>query len=294
MYHTFLQGSAFEDSVFSAMVFMAAGRQKGRFMVKAYEELTFSDDFMFCKVLSTDLELCKDILQLILGISIREVRLSEAQKTVEVRPEGRGVRFDVYVEDDNNTVFDLEMQRRDYSDLPKRSRYYQGMIDTNMIDRGALFKDLKRSYVIFVCLKDHFDAGLPMYTFENICIQDPKIKLGDDTTKVFLNVSSKADDIPPQLKEFFDYMMTQKPTGSLTERIEKNVRSVATNEKWRSEYMTLEMKIREEREEERRLLLEVIKALRNGKSEEDLRKFGYASETISAAKEYIRVIEGCL
>ena len=81
-------------------------------MAKAYEELTFSDDFMFCKVLSTDLELCKDILQMILDVKIREVRLSEAQKSVEITPDGRGIRFDVYVEDENNTVFDLEMQRR--------------------------------------------------------------------------------------------------------------------------------------------------------------------------------------
>ena len=274
--------------------FMAAGRQKGRFMLKSYDELTFADDFMFCKVLSTDLELCKDILQMILNVKIREVRLSEAQKAIEITSDGRGVRFDVYVEDDKNTVFDLEMQRKDLADLPKRSRYYQGMIDLNLSGRGSFFKELKRSFVIFICLEDHFKAGLPMYTFENVCIENPKIKLGDETAKVFLNAASKAADIPLQLREFFDYIMTQKTTGELTSRIESNVRNGAFNEKWRLEYMTLEMKIREEREEERRLLLEVIKALRNGKTEEDLRKFGYASETISAAKEYIRVIEGCL
>jgi predicted transposase/invertase (TIGR01784 family) len=261
-------------------------------MAKAYEELTFSDDFVFCKVLSTDLELCKDILQMILDVKIREVRLSEAQKTVEITHDGRGVRLDVYVEDDNNTVFDLEMQRRDYSDLPKRSRYYQGMIDQNLIDRGALFKDLKRSYVIFVCLKDHFKAGLPMYTFENICLEDPSIKLGDETTKVFLNAASEAKDIPPQLKEFFDYMLTQKPTGSLTERIDKNVRSVATNEKWRLEYMTLEMKMREEREEGREegrsAIIEALKALSSGKSEEYLREKGFDEETIVMAQEYLK------
>ena len=265
-------------------------------MGKSYDELTFSDDFMFCKVLSTDLELCKDILQLILDVKIREVRLAEAQKSIEITPDGRGVRFDVYVEDDNNTVFDLEMQCRDYEDLPKRSRYYQGMIDLNLGGRGSFFNELKRSFVIFICLKDHFKAGLPMYTFENICIEKPEIRLGDDSTKVFLNATSKAKDIPPQLREFFDYLMTRKTTGELTSRIERGVRSVASNEKWRSEYMTLEMKIREEREEareeERKYLLEVITALQTGKNDEYLIKNGYTPETISAAKEYIKVIEG--
>ncbi|MBO4560276.1 MAG: Rpn family recombination-promoting nuclease/putative transposase [Lachnospiraceae bacterium] len=265
-------------------------------MAKAYEELTFSDDFMFCKVLSTDLELCRDILQLILDVKIREVRLSEAQKTVEITSGGRGIRFDVYVEDENNTVFDLEMQRRDYDDLPKRSRYYQGMIDLNLVGRGAYFTDLKRSFVIFVCLADHFKAGLPMYTFENVCLEDPRIRLGDETTKVFLNAASKADNIPPQLKEFFDYLLTQKPAGELTSRIDRDVRSVASNEKWRLEYMTLEMKLREEREEGREeggtILLEVLKALRLGKSEEFLREKGYSLKMISMAKEYLKENEG--
>ena len=218
-------------------------------MAKAYEELTFSDDFMFCKVLTTDLELCKDILELILDVKIREVRLSEAQKSVEITPDGRGIRFDVYVEDEKHTVYNIEMQRRDYDDLPKRSRYYQGMIDLNLIERGAFFSELKHSFVIFVCLVDHFKAGLPMYTFENVCIEDPSIKLKDETTKVFLNAACKADDLPPKFKEFFDYLMTQNPTGTLTSRIEKSVREVASNEKWRLEYMTLQMKYNEIRED---------------------------------------------
>ena len=95
-------------------------------------------------------------------------------------------------------------------------------------------------------IRYHFKAGLPIYTFENVCIEDPKIKLGDKATKVFLNAASEADDIPPQLREFFDYLMTRKTTGELTTRIEKGVRSAASNEKWRLEYMTLELKIREE------------------------------------------------
>ncbi len=268
-------------------------------MVKSYDELTFADDFMFCKVLSTDLELCKDILQMILNVKIREVRLSEAQKAVEITPDGRGVRFDVYVEDDKNTVFDLEMQRKDLADLPKRSRYYQGMIDLNLSGRGSFFKELKRSFVIFICLEDHFKAGLPMYTFENVCIEDPEIKLGDETAKVFLNATSKVPDIPPQLKEFFDYIMTQRTTGELTSRIESNVRNGALNKKWRLEYMTLEMKIREEREEAfeegiekgiergRSAIIEVLKALSNGKSEEYLRENGFDEETIVSAKQFL-------
>ncbi len=218
-------------------------------MAKKYEELTFTDDFMFCKVLTTDLELCRDILQLLLDIPIREVRLSESQKAIEITSEGRGIRLDVYVEDENNTVFDLEMQTSVRDDLPKRSRYYQGMIDLDMIERGALFRQLRRSYVIFICLEDVFGAGLPIYTFENTCKQEPGIRLNDETLKVFINASAESTDIPADIRQFFDYLLTQKATDNLTARIAENVRQVRSNEKWRVEYMTLQMKYNEIREE---------------------------------------------
>ena len=36
-------------------------------MAKKYEELTFHDDFMFCKVLETHPDLCRNLLELALG-----------------------------------------------------------------------------------------------------------------------------------------------------------------------------------------------------------------------------------
>lgn len=40
---------------------------------KLYEQLTFTDDFMFCKVMTNHPELCKELLELILGIKIQEL-----------------------------------------------------------------------------------------------------------------------------------------------------------------------------------------------------------------------------
>ena len=34
---------------------------------KTYDELKFTDDFMFCKILTFGLELCRKVLQLIMG-----------------------------------------------------------------------------------------------------------------------------------------------------------------------------------------------------------------------------------
>ena len=218
-------------------------------MSKNYDELTFTDDFLFCKILSNDLVLCRDLLEMLLGIKIFKVELSEAQKSIDVKADARGVRFDVYVKDSVDTVYDLEMQVKDKSDLPKRSRYYQGMIDMNLIEKGSDYQELKRSYVIFICLKDHFKRNLPVYTFRNICVQDTGLFLGDDATKVFINASCTAADIPEPLSNFLRYLRCREATDKLTTRISDSVRQATEQQKWRTEYMTLEMHDNEIRKE---------------------------------------------
>ncbi len=75
-----------------------------------YDQLKFTDDFMFCKILENNPEICKELLEVILGIRIKKVEFVSKQKEIRIKSDGKGVRLDVYVEDANNTVFDLEMK----------------------------------------------------------------------------------------------------------------------------------------------------------------------------------------
>ena len=56
---------------------------------KEYEELCFTDDYMFCMILTTRLDLCKELLELILDIKIRKVEIAEQQKNVDITYDGR-------------------------------------------------------------------------------------------------------------------------------------------------------------------------------------------------------------
>ena len=215
---------------------------------KEYEDLKFTDDFMFCKIMTTDLELCREVLELILDISIKEVKLPEGQKAIKLTPDGKGVRLDVYVNDGKDTVYDIEMQTVHKTNLAKRSRYYQGMIDLNLIEKGAEYDELKKSYVIFICLNKPFKKekqDLPVYTFKNVCLEDRNLLLKDETTKVFLNVASKRKDIPPKIKCFFDYLKGRMPKDDLCRKIDDSVRKAVEHKEWRDDYMTLLMKYKE-------------------------------------------------
>ncbi|MCM1273028.1 MAG: Rpn family recombination-promoting nuclease/putative transposase, partial [Clostridium sp.] len=133
--------------------------------------------------------------------------------------------------------------------LPKRSRYYQGMIDLNILEKGENYQDLKRSFVIFICTFDLFGKGRHIYTFENRCLQDYDIGLGDEATKIILNTKGTMDDVTPEMKRLLNYIDGQAASDAFTEELETAVKSVRSNEKWRVDYMTLEMHYREKYEE---------------------------------------------
>ncbi len=227
-------------------------KSRGMNLEKRYDELSFTDDFMFCKILSTRRDICKELLELILDVEIKEVKLVDSQKTVEMTADGRGIRLDVYVNDCDNTIYDIEMQTTYMPDIAKRSRYYQGMIDLNLIERGARFGELRKSFIIFICMENPFpkqEKDLPIYTFRNICLEDKDVVLDDEASKIFLNAASKRNDIPKQVKELFEYFKGGAPANELCRKIEETVSEARSKDKWRAEYMTLLLRYAEKFDE---------------------------------------------
>ena len=211
-----------------------------------YEQLPFTNNFIFCKVMSHNLDLTRQILQLILQMPIREVKLAESERSIEVAPDARGVRFDVYAEDTDGTVFDIEMQTTDASALGRRMRYYQSMIDIDRSERSMDFSLLPRSFVIFICLNkpESFTVDLPVYHFREICMEDSSLELGDGAEKVIVNASAPTSDLPESLHKFIEYLRTGMPDDALTHSIDADVSRVRRSKHWRKEYMTWEMELK--------------------------------------------------
>ena len=217
---------------------------------ESYMNLQFRDDFLFCKILEENTDIAKELLELILNIGIWKV-IPQKQKTIEITADGRGIRLDVYLNDDQGTIYDLEMQTTKKKDLPKRTRYYQGMIDLDLINRGAKFEELKQSYIIFICTEDPFDEGRHIYSFENLCRENPDKSLGDEAYKVFLNASGTKMDVSDNMLDFLKLVNTGEGSTDLSKRIIKEVEKARSHEEWRMEYMTLFMRDEEKRAEGR-------------------------------------------
>ena len=47
----------------------------------------------------------------------------------------KGIRLEVYVKDNLNRFFNIEMQITDSDNISKRMRYYQGLIDSDKLKK---------------------------------------------------------------------------------------------------------------------------------------------------------------
>lgn len=214
--------------------------------VKAIDDcwghLTIANDFVFCKVMSNP-NLCKEVLEAILGVEIDYIEYTHGQESIAVAPENKSVRLDVYVRDGKGTIYDVEMQTTNTHELPQRTRYYHSLMTLDQLRKGEDYRTLKESYAIFICGFDPFGLGLRVYNFQNRCKDNPAILLRDGTQTVFLAAPvAGPSDASDRVNELLDYVATRKITGTLSTRLEAEVKKVLNNKKWRMEYMILQMR----------------------------------------------------
>ena len=166
--------------------------------------------------------------------------------------ESKAIRLDIYVQDEEETIYNVGMQRGKHKNLAKRSRYYQGSVDLDFIQKGSDYLELCKSFVIFICTFDPFGKGRHIYSFENYCIEDQSLKLNDETTKIFLNTRGVMDDVDEEMKELLSYVENSTDTyvaqtkSELVHQLHDRVNRIKQDKRLEVEYMTLlEIKERE-------------------------------------------------
>ena len=132
-------------------------------MAKDYEDLTITDDFMFGKIME-DRDLCRKMLECLLDQSVGKLQEVQNERELQYTADGKPIRMDVYSRDDEN-IYDAEMQNLNHRkledlELPKRSRFYQAMMDVDFLRKGNTYRRLPESPVLFLCTFDPFGEGL--------------------------------------------------------------------------------------------------------------------------------------
>ena len=241
---------------------------------------------MFQEVLKNK-ELCKYLIEKILHIQIKDIRyLIEERHINSARISSKSIRLDVYVENQEGTVLDIEMQVTGEKStvnvgkdeaavikgLPLRTRYYQSLISMDMLKRGMKYRELCKSYVIFICTFDPFGEGLPMYHFTYRCKEDMQLEMGDLTENIYLNAKAAEKTEDPALADFLSYVDSGKAGSKFTQAIDAETKRVRSDQDWRERFVTWEMDlaiIQEDAEKKGRLEGEKKKALAIAKALKD-------------------------
>ena len=224
-------------------------------LVKKFENLTIQSDFIFKKVMSRK-RICIHLLEELLQIKIADINYLEAEKSLEPDYTSRGIRLDIIVEDDKNTHYNLEMQVKNNKNphtkafvLPKRSRYYQALLDIDLLQQGQEYDLLPPTYVIFICVFDFFEEGNYVYTFKKRCLENLELELPDEATTMLLNTKGTHGNISKDIKSFYDYVNNHIVTTDFTKQIDDEISYLKLDTKVRREFMLMEARLLDERRE---------------------------------------------
>ncbi len=183
------------------------------------KDLNLLDKFLFDEAME-DEENMKTLLDIILGQDTHLKQPPQTEKECRSSLEKRQIRLDVYTVDEDDVVYDTEPQKTNTKNLPKRSRLYQGMIDSRLLPPGCIDFNLLNPVVIIMIMPfDLFGYELYRYTFQMQCEEVPELELGDDATRIFLNSHGKHPELVSQeLIELLEYM--EKSTDAVAEECE--------------------------------------------------------------------------
>ena len=205
-----------------------------------------SDFALFLSVMK-EKKAYQNVLSIILNEPNVKVTEVKVEQVILNKFGKRAIRLDAWGKTDDDRQVNIEMENHAEKDnVPKRSRFYQGLIDTPILKAGkkTKYKQLPSTIIIFITQEDIFKKDLAMYTFTEQCEEIQGLHLGDGTKKIFLNMSSKNGS--KELISLLQYMKNttlDNPENEVQDEriieLDKIVTEVRESEEWEEVRMTI-------------------------------------------------------
>ena len=210
--------------------------------IKSLKDLTLLNRFLFAETMDDPVNM-RNLLEIILGREIVLKNLPQTEKEQRNSPLHKYVKLDVWAVDEDDTIYDTEPHQGEREPLPKRSRLYQGMIDSKLLDAGEVdYTRLNNVYIIVITPYDMFGQGKYRYSFRMTCKEEPGLDLEDGAERIFLNTrGTNPEEVSPELVELLHYMEntnTAAPAENQKVReIQKRVEAIKSSEEVGVRYM---------------------------------------------------------
>ena len=165
-----------------------------------------------------DAPACQHIIRILTGIedlTVKEVRT----QYVITKINSRTVRLDVLAEDSDGKLYQIEIQRQDTVDHPRRVRYYGALADSEFLAKGKEYYELPDRLQFYISETDIWKQGKTVYPVTK--------RLGKDGSEYddgeyIVYVNAEVDD-GSRIAKLMKYFKTADPNdnseGDLSKRV---------------------------------------------------------------------------
>ena len=181
--------------------------------MKKLEEMNLIDDFLAYSLATHKVygeESSRYILECILQRRIRHIMVVPQKAWPGETLEKHGIRLDVYLDEEDGELFDVEPDRNDASGdvkaLPRRIRFYHAKIDAGNLTAGEEYSELRNVTVIFITTYDPFGMGRMVYTVKSGCVELPELPYEDGARTIFVYTKGTEGNPPEELRQLMRYM----------------------------------------------------------------------------------------
>ncbi len=202
---------------------MAENKATNQHSFRRLEDLNLIDNFLFQEMLSQEEdgeEFARILLKTILGKPIRNVKIIPQKNILGIDTDKHGIRLDAYIQevvDDINgemadaqvipNVYDIEPNNSyEKETLPRRTRYYHGLIDSQLLSSGSGYDKLPNVVIIIILPYDPFNKNRMVYTIRNHCEEDTTIPYDDGAKKIYLYTKGTEGNPSQALKDMLKYI----------------------------------------------------------------------------------------
>jgi predicted transposase/invertase (TIGR01784 family) len=211
------------------------------------DNLTLFDDQFMTRVFDQNKPATKRLISTILDKQVEIASVVGRDNLNNPVVKGRGVELDILAKDINGDYFNVEVQNEVSKASPQRARYYSATVDVRMLKEGEDFKEIKDSYVIFICKKDKFKRGKPIYMIERTFL-DTNESFNDGNHIIYVNGEYEGEDAIgklihdlkckdykemyyPELKEGVKHFKAKEGKEEMCESIENYAKQYASKER---------------------------------------------------------------
>ncbi len=168
-------------------------------------DISLANDLVFSEVMRQP-ENVKPFLEAVLEKKIADITYIERQQDMKDGINLHGIRLDVALADADETRYDIEMQTGHAYDLERRIRFYQSSIDRRTLEPAESYRQLRESYIIFICTDDYYDRGLALYKRKSVIDGAEDLAYEDGSHAYILNAAFTVRNMSEPALEFLRYV----------------------------------------------------------------------------------------